>query len=165
MGHCLGFHLKVQAIVHSMQFCGLTEGTGSCTFLLSSSQFMFCWELASVPSRHPGASLYCYVIPTRAPILVQPLTLLHGLIATTPISGFKVQIHWMILTGMPHYLCVFTAAATRPCFGFSTWKNERLYIQFFVDPTTIGHLPWLIGCQLLRSSGGVPRVTSFHPLA
>jgi len=39
----------------------------------------------SVPSRHPGASLYWYVIPAGAPILVQPLTLLHGLIATTPL--------------------------------------------------------------------------------
>jgi len=53
----------------------------------------------SVPSRHPGASLYCYVIPAGAPILVQPLTLLHGLIATTPLC-----LHCCRNTALPWFL-------------------------------------------------------------
>ena len=60
--------------------------------------------------------------------------------------------------------CVFTAAETQPCLGFPTWKNDCT----FNSPSSkslIGHLPQFLGCQLFRSSGGLPRVISFHHMA
>ena len=139
-------HLKERTLVHSVLCRSNNNWTLALTYRLPTApQFWWIW-LLNKQRLHIQASLSHSIVGHLPWFLRRPPGAFHQ----TPL--------------LPIPNCVFTAAKTQPCLGFPTWKNDCT----FNSPSSkslIGHLPQFLGCQLFRSSGGLPRVISFHPMA